>query len=77
MAQLSDSERWVLDALVECEQHLIDLSWLGRKDPAPAEAASVVLGLARKGFFAGVFESRMGLPHYLGKRKRLTRVKPP
>jgi hypothetical protein len=50
VAQLSPSERFVLEALAGAPQHLIELSWLGRDEQSPAEAARVVLGLARKGF---------------------------
>ena len=50
MAQLSDAERWVLEALTDGGAHLTELALLGRKEPAPGEAARVVLGLAQQGF---------------------------
>jgi hypothetical protein len=50
MAQLSDAERRLLEALTDGGAHLVELSLLGRNEPAPEEAARVVLGLARQGF---------------------------
>lgn len=49
-AELSESERWVLEQLSDADQHFADLAWLGGDEHRSEDAIEVVQLLLARGY---------------------------